>query len=399
MRRAYLAAAVVIIVAAAVGYVALSASDVQNTPVPVSQNEPAAQDTTEPVEGDTPAHPAGISTTNDTIVHMLGDGHDRTCEECFDKAHVTASPGVNITWYNDSPVSHTLASGLPDKGPDGAFETGTIMPGETYTLDTGGLETGHYPYYCIDHPWEKGRVEVRKPGIDLNAPIWTGVPIFDNEEPELDAYLNGTAVYGPIQAASDAVSLLVLTSDPDGDLVTIGVIPDDLPPAAVSVSDHGNGTATILIDVSSAGVGTYAFRITASDGIDTVREPYEVAVPLGHYAENDTIVHMLGDGHDRTCEECFDKAHVTASPGVNITWYNDSPVSHTLASGLPDKGPDGAFETGTIMPGETYTLDTGGLETGHYPYYCIDHPWEKGRVEVRKPGPDLDAQDIWFGWW
>lgn len=28
-------------------------------------------------------------------------------------------------------------------------------------------------------------------------------PPADNEEPELDAYLNGTAVYGPIQAASD----------------------------------------------------------------------------------------------------------------------------------------------------------------------------------------------------
>ncbi|ABK78226.1 hypothetical protein CENSYa_1606 [Cenarchaeum symbiosum A] len=106
-----------------------------------------------------------------------------------------------------------------------------------------------------------------------------GLQPADNEEPELDAYLNGTAVYGPIQAASDAVSLLVRASDLDGDLVSIGVIHDDLPPAVVSVSDHGNGTATVLIDISAVDGGTHVFWITASDGIDTVREPYAVAVP------------------------------------------------------------------------------------------------------------------------
>ncbi|ABK77664.1 hypothetical protein CENSYa_1033 [Cenarchaeum symbiosum A] len=112
--------------------------------------------------------------------------------------------------------------------------------------------------------------------------------------------------------------------------------------------------------------------------------------PLGepHVVGRDTVIRLLEDSHStdhELCERCFDKPSVVVERGLNITWSNDSPVMHGFASGTPVGGEDGTFFTGVIKPGETYSLDTSGLDAGHYGYYCVWHPWETGSFEVREP--------------
>jgi len=77
---------------------------------------------------------------------------------------------------------------------------------------------------------------------------------------------------------------------------------------------------------------------------------------------------------------CFIPFEVQIAVGGTVTWVNEGLVLHTIASGNPNTGRTGEFESGFIkrdLPFE-HTFDTAG----EYPYYCITH-WEKGIVIVK----------------
>jgi plastocyanin len=41
------------------------------------------------------------------------------------------------------------------------------------------------------------------------------------------------------------------------------------------------------------------------------------------------------------------------------------------------------FDSGNINPGQSFTLDTGTLAVGHYPYVCRLHPFMNGEITVK----------------
>jgi len=41
------------------------------------------------------------------------------------------------------------------------------------------------------------------------------------------------------------------------------------------------------------------------------------------------------------------------------------------------------FDSGLIQPGNSFSLDTGPLAPGNYPYVCRLHPWMNGEITVR----------------
>lgn len=115
----------------------------------------------------------------------------------------------------------------------------------------------------------------------------------NNEEPDFTLTYNGTAVHGPVllsgqdaaEGADDdttettTATLAVQATDPEGDHITIEIMPDVLfPPDAVSTTDHGNGTATILINTANVTSGTYVLWVTVSDQYGGDRQPYAVTV-------------------------------------------------------------------------------------------------------------------------
>lgn len=83
------------------------------------------------------------------------------------------------------------------------------------------------------------------------------------------------------------------------------------------------------------------------------------------------------------CEEsntCYLPVDATISPSGEVIWTNHDMVAHTVTSGNIRDGPDGLFDSGLIMPNETYSIQ---LDLAfEYDYFCIVHPWMEGTVVV-----------------
>lgn len=62
----------------------------------------------------------------------------------FNPGSVTVAAGTTVTWTNNDTVSHTVTS------TDGAFDSGNIAPGETFTFTFSA--TGTFTYMCSYHP-------------------------------------------------------------------------------------------------------------------------------------------------------------------------------------------------------------------------------------------------------
>ena len=116
-------------------------------------------------------------------------------------------------------------------------------------------------------------------------------------------------------------------------------------------------------------------------------EEYVVDIPFGAY--NPEL--------NTPAEVWYDPPQMIIVEGDTISWYNDDKELHTVTSGTSpgrfgwmdnrDFGtPDGIFDSGQFMPGESwsYTFE----ETGTFTYYCIIHPWMEGIVIVESKIPD-----------
>jgi len=92
----------------------------------------------------------------------------------------------------------------------------------------------------------------------------------------------------------------------------------------------------------------------------------------------------------------YDPPVISISVGDSVTWYNDDKEGHTVTSGegsgrfgwMSDNfgTPDGFFDSGRFMPGESWSFKFEN--SGTFPYFCSIHPWMEGVIIVEKPIPD-----------
>jgi len=97
----------------------------------------------------------------ETEVTIPNQASEPSCAEsgsCFSPSEVTIGIGDSVTWHNDSTAAHTVTSGNPEDGPDGVFDSGLFMGGETFSHTF--TESGEYQYFCQIHPWMTGTVIV-----------------------------------------------------------------------------------------------------------------------------------------------------------------------------------------------------------------------------------------------
>jgi plastocyanin len=75
----------------------------------------------------------------------------------------------------------------------------------------------------------------------------------------------------------------------------------------------------------------------------------------------------------------FSPANVSVPAGTTVTWVNEGSVPHTVTSD------DGQFDSGVLMPGDSYTVKFNGQ--GTITYHCAIHPSMRGSVTVGTPPP------------
>jgi plastocyanin len=75
----------------------------------------------------------------------------------FSPANVSVPAGTTVTWVNEGNVPHTVTSD------DGQFDSGVLMPGDSYTVMFKGQ--GTITYHCSIHPSMMGSVTVGMPAM------------------------------------------------------------------------------------------------------------------------------------------------------------------------------------------------------------------------------------------
>lgn len=135
--------------------------------------------------------------------------------ECFIPADATVDVGGEVTWNNDDTAGHTITSGTPEDGPDGTFDSGLFMPGDTFTFEFE--EAGTYPYFCIVHPWMTGMVTVSDTHGDEDGSMDTGDSDMAMDDDDHSMMEDGDM---------DAMDMMMAG---DGDASATGMLPDGTP--------------------------------------------------------------------------------------------------------------------------------------------------------------------------
>ncbi|MCV0411353.1 plastocyanin/azurin family copper-binding protein [Nitrosopumilus sp.] len=124
----------------------------------------AVDRTTNTIENKLPNVPKVIKQNDGKLLELVSIPPETSvpgCEEsntCFLPAVATLSTGGEVIWTNHDDIPHTITSGNPQNGPDGLFDSGLMMPGDTYSL-TFDL-VFEYDYFCLVHPWMQGSIVV-----------------------------------------------------------------------------------------------------------------------------------------------------------------------------------------------------------------------------------------------
>lgn len=100
-------------------------------------------------------------------------------------------------------------------------------------------------------------------------------------------------------------------------------------------------------------------------------------------AASEVTVNMAKGSDNESCEKgnkCYSPFEAKVTKGGTVTWVNKDTAAHTATSGTIKNGPDGKFDTGLLQSGEKFSqkFDTAGK----YDYFCLVHPWMKGKVIV-----------------
>jgi plastocyanin len=75
----------------------------------------------------------------------------------------------------------------------------------------------------------------------------------------------------------------------------------------------------------------------------------------------------------------FEPVNIKVPKDGGIEWTNNDNVPHTVTS-LIDDGK--TFDSKTIKPNATYSLDAMNLKDAQYDYFCTLHPYMKGKITV-----------------
>lgn len=150
--------------------------------------------------GNAQAYDAKVIIVNGT------SNHCRPELSCYTPYQVDIAPGDTITWLNEDNRTHTVTTGTTNYGPVGVFDSGIILPGNSFTQFFGSV--GKYQYYDKTDMWPSGLIVVSK-NTQVHAEIgWVNGSLIISKN---NFTLNGFIITKEIQntGSSDANSILI----------------------------------------------------------------------------------------------------------------------------------------------------------------------------------------------
>jgi len=191
-----------------------------------------------------------------------------------------------------------------------------------------------------------------------------------------------------------AISILAGSADqgapdygPDNALVEQGYViewtnDDEVTHTVTSSLDFGETFDSGLIDVggtfqldtSNLALGAYEYLCIVHPWMIAT---FVVEEPKGSIVEIIDI--PIGAGNNVEGQIFYAPQDVSVMKETVVLWNNNDEVAHTVTSSL-DFGD--TFDSGLIDAGSTFQIDTTGLETDTYEYFCIVHPWMIGSITV-----------------
>ncbi len=82
----------------------------------------------------------------------------------------------------------------------------------------------------------------------------------------------------------------------------------------------------------------------------------------------------------------------TVPVGNPIQWDNQTATDHTVTHDGCLTKKTCAFDSGSVLPGKSFTLSF--LQPGTYPYYCRLHPIMRGTITVIEPKVSAERMKI-----
>ena len=132
--------------------------------------------------------------------------------------------------------------------------------------------------------------------------------------------------------------------------------------------------STFQIDTANLALGAYEYMCIVHPWMIAT---FVVEEPKGSVVE---IINIpTGAGNNIEGQIFYDPQDVSVMKETVVLWNNNDEVAHTVTSSL-DFGD--TFDSGLIDAGSTFQIDTTGLETDTYEYFCIVHPWMIGSITV-----------------
>jgi plastocyanin len=336
-----------------------------------------------------------------TIIPVDGSGAPG-CEvssNCYSPSVAYVDVGEKITFSNTDSAAHTFTSGTTNGGPDGNFDTGMLMTGNSFSYTP--FTSGGFPYFCMLHPWMLGGIIVQD-----TTPVITGtVIILDSSKVSITTGStvsfsgqlmneNGTPISGKM--------IMVLANSDTGRGHGKSAITDSSGRYTAELdnfreNDVGNYTVFAEFEGDSqykkSSSNTRQLKVSLPESefspvseedqkaIDDFLKQQEAQYPSPAPYGTDVIIPR--DTGFPGCDEsnsCYSPYRISINTGETISWYNADSAAHIVTSGSPSDGPTGEFDSGLIMAGNSFSHKF--YSSGTYNYFCMVHPWMTGIVSV-----------------
>ncbi len=336
-----------------------------------------------------------------TIVPAAGSGSPGcdVSSNCYIPNVAYVDVGETIIFLNTDSAAHTFTSGTTSGGPDGNFDSGMLVSGNSFSYTP--FTSGGFPYFCMLHPWMLGGIIVQDA-----SPVITGTII--TLDPSKSSIIIGSIILFSGQLLDEngiSISgkmIFVQGNSDTGRGQGKSAITDSSGRYTVELDnwrENDIGTWTIYAEFEGdsqykkSSSNSRQLEITLSEyvdspvseedlkAIDDFLKQQEVQYPgSAPYGTNIIIPRDTGSPGCENSYFCYSPYIFSTNEGETVTWYNADSAAHTVTSGSPTDGPSGVFDSSMLMSGNSFSITLH--DSGEYPYFCMLHPWMNGILVV-----------------